>query len=74
MRIGLSFPSILLSSVVLSTCVYFQAWNPASEDQAFDRCHRLGQTKDVIITKVIPIIQSEHSSPIAQSKHLGLKA
>ncbi|CAL1531404.1 unnamed protein product, partial [Lymnaea stagnalis] len=28
------------------------AWNPASEDQCFDRCHRLGQTKDVIITKV----------------------
>nr|XP_022335215.1 helicase-like transcription factor [Crassostrea virginica] len=29
------------------------AWNPASEEQCFDRCHRLGQTKDVIITKFI---------------------
>ncbi|XP_038045118.1 helicase-like transcription factor, partial [Patiria miniata] len=29
------------------------AWNPASEDQCFDRCHRLGQTKDVIITKFV---------------------
>ncbi|XP_045179859.2 helicase-like transcription factor isoform X2 [Mercenaria mercenaria] len=29
------------------------AWNPASEEQCFDRCHRLGQTKDVIITKLI---------------------
>ena len=29
-----------------------QAWNPAAEDQCFDRCHRLGQTKDVIVTKV----------------------
>ncbi|XP_071803107.1 helicase-like transcription factor [Asterias amurensis] len=29
------------------------AWNPASEDQCFDRCHRLGQTKDVVVTKFI---------------------
>ncbi|XP_023932310.1 helicase-like transcription factor [Lingula anatina] len=28
-------------------------WNPASEEQCFDRCHRLGQTKDVIITKYV---------------------
>ncbi|XP_067653851.1 helicase-like transcription factor isoform X2 [Haliotis asinina] len=29
------------------------AWNPAAEDQCFDRCHRLGQTKDVVITKFL---------------------
>uniref|UniRef100_A0A8C5M7S6 Helicase like transcription factor n=1 Tax=Leptobrachium leishanense TaxID=445787 RepID=A0A8C5M7S6_9ANUR len=29
------------------------AWNPAAEEQCFDRCHRLGQTKDVIITKYV---------------------
>lgn len=29
------------------------AWNPAIEEQCFDRCHRLGQTKDVRIIKVI---------------------
>ncbi|XP_028650528.2 helicase-like transcription factor isoform X1 [Erpetoichthys calabaricus] len=29
------------------------AWNPAAEDQCFDRCHRLGQMKEVIITKFI---------------------
>ncbi|XP_071089025.1 helicase-like transcription factor [Haliotis cracherodii] len=28
-------------------------WNPATEEQCFDRCHRLGQTKDVVITKFI---------------------
>ncbi|XP_062596908.1 helicase-like transcription factor isoform X2 [Saccostrea cucullata] len=28
-------------------------WNPATEDQCFDRCHRLGQTNDVIITKYV---------------------
>uniref|UniRef100_A0AAY4AET9 Helicase-like transcription factor n=1 Tax=Denticeps clupeoides TaxID=299321 RepID=A0AAY4AET9_9TELE len=29
------------------------SWNPAAEDQCVDRCHRLGQTRDVIITKFI---------------------
>lgn len=29
------------------------AWNPAAEDQCFDRCHRLGQTEDVIVTKFV---------------------
>lgn len=27
-------------------------WNPALEDQAFDRAHRLGQTRDVRIYKL----------------------
>jgi len=29
------------------------AWNPASEEQCFDRCHRLGQLNNVVITKFI---------------------
>ena len=29
-----------------------QAWNPAAEDQCFDRCHRLGQTEEVKVYKV----------------------
>lgn len=29
------------------------AWNPAAEDQCFDRCHRLGQKQEVIIIKFI---------------------
>eukprot|EP00794_Sanderia_malayensis_P009927 gene9927-10945_t len=29
------------------------AWNPAAEDQCFNRCHRLGQTKDVLVTKYV---------------------
>ncbi|RVE57448.1 hypothetical protein OJAV_G00216470 [Oryzias javanicus] len=29
------------------------AWNPATEEQCIDRCHRLGQKKDVVVTKFI---------------------
>uniref|UniRef100_A0A8C2HZ71 Helicase-like transcription factor n=1 Tax=Cyprinus carpio TaxID=7962 RepID=A0A8C2HZ71_CYPCA len=29
------------------------AWNPAAEDQCVDRCHRLGQSRNVVITKFI---------------------
>jgi len=29
------------------------AWNPSVEDQCFDRCHRLGQKKEVTIFKLI---------------------
>ncbi|XP_038585569.1 helicase-like transcription factor isoform X2 [Micropterus salmoides] len=29
------------------------AWNPATEEQCIDRCHRLGQTRKVIVTKFI---------------------
>ena len=29
------------------------AWNPATEHQCFDRIHRLGQLKDVVITKFV---------------------
>lgn len=32
-------------------CV-FQAWNPATEEQCIDRCHRLGQERNVVVTKV----------------------
>ncbi|XP_034531101.1 helicase-like transcription factor [Notolabrus celidotus] len=29
------------------------AWNPATEEQCIDRCHRLGQNKKVFVTKFI---------------------
>ncbi|XP_031703865.1 helicase-like transcription factor isoform X2 [Anarrhichthys ocellatus] len=29
------------------------AWNPATEEQCIDRCHRLGQTRNVFVTKFI---------------------
>ncbi|XP_054894909.1 helicase-like transcription factor [Poeciliopsis prolifica] len=29
------------------------AWNPAAEEQCIDRCHRLGQERNVVVTKFI---------------------
>uniref|UniRef100_A0A672JGY0 Helicase-like transcription factor n=1 Tax=Salarias fasciatus TaxID=181472 RepID=A0A672JGY0_SALFA len=29
------------------------AWNPAAEEQCIDRCHRLGQKRNVVVTKFI---------------------
>uniref|UniRef100_A0A8D3C5L9 Helicase-like transcription factor n=1 Tax=Scophthalmus maximus TaxID=52904 RepID=A0A8D3C5L9_SCOMX len=29
------------------------AWNPATEEQCIDRCHRLGQKRNVVVTKFI---------------------
>lgn len=48
------------------------AWNPAAEDQCFDRCHRLGQTRDVIITKFIVKDSVEENMTRIQKKKRDL--
>ena len=30
-------------------------WNPALEEQAADRCHRVGQIRDVFIHRCVPV-------------------
>ncbi|KAM8804821.1 helicase-like transcription factor [Eudromia elegans] len=50
------------------------AWNPAAEDQCFDRCHRLGQKYDVIITKFIVKDSVEENMLKIQKKKRELAA
>ncbi|XP_054839603.1 helicase-like transcription factor [Eublepharis macularius] len=50
------------------------AWNPAAEDQCFDRCHRLGQKQDVIITKFIVKHSVEENMLKIQDKKRELAA
>ncbi|KAM4043571.1 helicase-like transcription factor isoform 2-T4 [Anomaloglossus baeobatrachus] len=50
------------------------AWNPAAEEQCFDRCHRLGQTKEVIITKFVVKKSVEENMLKIQSKKRELAA
>uniref|UniRef100_A0A803TAI2 Helicase like transcription factor n=1 Tax=Anolis carolinensis TaxID=28377 RepID=A0A803TAI2_ANOCA len=56
------------------------AWNPAAEDQCFDRCHRLGQKQDVIITKFIVknsveenMLKIQHKKRELAARALGTK-
>nr|XP_033813689.1 helicase-like transcription factor isoform X2 [Geotrypetes seraphini] len=50
------------------------AWNPAAEEQCFDRCHRLGQKKEVIITKFIVKNSVEENMVKIQDKKRELAA
>ncbi|XP_066096951.1 helicase-like transcription factor isoform X2 [Saccopteryx bilineata] len=50
------------------------AWNPAAEDQCFDRCHRLGQKQEVIITKFIVKDSVEENMLKIQNKKRELAA
>ncbi|KAM4771598.1 helicase-like transcription factor [Rhinophrynus dorsalis] len=50
------------------------AWNPAVEEQCFDRCHRLGQTKEVIITKYVVKDSIEEKMLNIQAKKRELAA
>ncbi|NXF02836.1 HLTF factor, partial [Smithornis capensis] len=50
------------------------AWNPAAEDQCFDRCHRLGQKHDVVITKFIVKDSVEENILKIQNKKRELAA
>ncbi|XP_075873771.1 helicase-like transcription factor isoform X2 [Nelusetta ayraudi] len=48
------------------------AWNPASEEQCIDRCHRLGQTRKVVVTKFIVKDSVEERMVEIQRKKQGL--
>ncbi|KAG8431459.1 hypothetical protein GDO86_018655, partial [Hymenochirus boettgeri] len=50
------------------------AWNPAAEEQCFDRCHRLGQTKEVIITKFVVKDSVEENMLTIQNRKRELAA
>ncbi|XP_030072905.1 helicase-like transcription factor [Microcaecilia unicolor] len=50
------------------------AWNPAAEEQCFDRCHRLGQKQEVIITKFIVKNSVEENMLKIQNKKRELAA
>ncbi|XP_019388108.1 PREDICTED: helicase-like transcription factor [Crocodylus porosus] len=50
------------------------AWNPAAEDQCFDRCHRLGQKQAVVITKFVVKNSVEENMLSIQNKKRKLAA
>ncbi|KAM4693493.1 helicase-like transcription factor [Discoglossus pictus] len=50
------------------------AWNPAAEEQCFDRCHRLGQKREVVITKFVVTDSVEENMIKIQNKKRELAA
>lgn len=49
-------------------------WNPMVEAQAVDRVHRIGQSRDVTITRYITRDSIENVSRLGFSKTAGLKS
>lgn len=49
------FPGGVGLNLTTATRLYLldPAWNPSTEEQCFDRIHRLGQTKNVEIIKFV---------------------
>jgi len=54
--------------------IYFVSpnWNPAIQDQAIARCHRIGQTKDVQVFHYIMDSFDEENSLITMDKYIDL--
>ena len=47
-------------------------WNPSTEDQAIDRCHRIGQTKPVSVTRIVAANSIEEKILELQDKKRAL--
>jgi SNF2 family DNA or RNA helicase len=54
--------------------IYFVSpnWNPAIQDQAIARCHRIGQTKDVMVFHYIMDAFDDENRLITMDKYIDL--
>ncbi len=56
------------------TCIIFDSdWNPQNDIQAMARCHRIGQTKDVKVYRLVSRRSFESEMFVRASKKLGLE-
>ena len=46
-----SFPRLFVFNVLIANTLY-RWWNPAAEWQSADRCHRIGQKRPCVITRL----------------------
>jgi SNF2 family DNA or RNA helicase len=64
-----------LNLTAADTVIHFDPWwNPAAEDQATDRAHRIGQTKSVFVYKLIAAGSIEERIVALQEKKAALAA
>jgi SNF2 family DNA or RNA helicase len=54
--------------------IYFVSpnWNPAVQDQAIARCHRIGQTKNVLVFHYVMDSFDDDNTMITMDKYIGL--
>ena len=51
--------SVFAYSTLMTSSCFNNRWNPAVEEQAIDRAHRIGQTEDVKVSRLVKV----HTGP-----------
>ena len=73
--VSLKAGGVGLNLTAADTVIHFDPWwNPAVENQATDRAHRLGQTKNVFVYKLIVAGSIEEKILALQEKKAELAA
>jgi SNF2 family DNA or RNA helicase len=73
--ISLKAGGVGLNLTTADTVIHFDPWwNPAVENQATDRAHRLGQTKNVFVYKLVVAGSIEEKILALQEKKAELAA
>ena len=63
-----------LNLTAADTVIHFDPWwNPAVEDQATDRAHRIGQNKPVFVYKLIAARHGRGEDPAAEGEEEGAR-
>ena len=73
--ISLKAGGVGLNLTAADTVVHYDPWwNPAVEDQATDRAHRIGQTKKVFVHRLVTLGTIEEKMEILKEKKRGIVA
>jgi SNF2 family DNA or RNA helicase len=73
--ISLKAGGVGLNLTAADTVIHYDPWwNPAAEDQATDRAHRIGQTKKVFVHRMITLGTIEEKMEVLKEKKRSLVA
>ncbi len=73
--ISLKAGGVGLNLTAADTVIHYDPWwNPAAEDQATDRAHRIGQTKNVFVHRLVTLGTIEEKMEVLKEKKRALVA
>ncbi len=73
--ISLKAGGVGLNLTAADTVIHYDPWwNPAVEDQATDRAHRIGQTKSVFVHRLVTLGTIEEKMEVLKEKKRGIVA